>query len=100
MNHKVKVANKPRSTEELRDIDGIVERLREFLRLNYMTGAEVARRIGVRDMTLYSWLKGESRPSKTGANHGLPKVNTGGIWLTRHTKRVPISRIQKLVRYS
>ena len=36
------VANKRRSTEELREIDGIVERLREFLRLNYMTGAEVA----------------------------------------------------------
>jgi len=29
-----------------------------------MTGAEVARRIGVRDMTVYSWLQGESRPSK------------------------------------
>jgi hypothetical protein len=73
--------------------------LRDFIRLNYMTGAEVARQIGVRDMTVYSWLQGESRPSKTGANHGLPKVNTGGIWLRRHTKRVPISRIQKLARY-
>jgi len=58
------VANKRRSTEELREIDAIVERLREFLRLNYMTGVGVARRMGVRDSTLYSWLKGESRPSK------------------------------------
>jgi hypothetical protein len=33
------VANRRRSTEELREIDGIVERLCEFLRLNYMTGA-------------------------------------------------------------
>jgi hypothetical protein len=39
--------------------DGIVERLRDFLRLNYMTGAEVARQIGVRDGTLYTWLQGE-----------------------------------------
>ena len=39
-----------------------VERLREFLRLNYATGTEVARRIGVRDTTLYSWLQGKSRP--------------------------------------
>ena len=60
----MKVANRRRSIQELREIDGIVERLREFLRLNYMTGAEAARRIGVRDMTVYSWLQGESRPSK------------------------------------
>ena len=58
------VANKRRSTEELREIDGIVERLREFLRLNYMTGADVARRTGIRDMTVYSWLQGESRPAE------------------------------------
>jgi hypothetical protein len=36
------VANKRRSNEELKEIDAVVERLREFLRLNYMTGAEVA----------------------------------------------------------
>ena len=41
----------------------VVERLREFLRLNYMTGAEAARRMGVRDSTLYSWLQGESKPA-------------------------------------
>jgi rubredoxin len=58
------VANQGRSVEELREIDAVVEHLREFLRLNYMTGAEVARRMGVRDMTVYSWLQGESRPAE------------------------------------
>jgi transcriptional regulator with XRE-family HTH domain len=43
----------------------LVERLREFLRLNYVTGAEVARRIGVTDGTVYSWLQGEFRPANT-----------------------------------
>ena len=38
--------------------DALVERLREFIRFNYVTPAEVARRIGVRDSTIYSWLKG------------------------------------------
>jgi hypothetical protein len=57
------VANKRRSTEELREIDGIVERLREFLRLNYVTTTEMAHRLGVRDGTLYAWIKGESRPA-------------------------------------
>jgi hypothetical protein len=40
-----------------------VERLREFLRLNYMSGAQAAQRIGVRAETLYSWLAGESKPA-------------------------------------
>jgi hypothetical protein len=31
--------------------DAVVERLREFIRFNYVTAAEVARRIGVRDST-------------------------------------------------
>ena len=45
-----------------------VERLREFLWLNYLTGNQVARRISVRDTTLYSWLQGKSTPrSATGA---------------------------------
>jgi hypothetical protein len=38
----VRVANKRKSIEELREIDGMVERLREFLRLNYITGAASA----------------------------------------------------------
>jgi transcriptional regulator with XRE-family HTH domain len=43
--------------------DAVVERLREFLHLSYMTGTEVAGRIGVRAETLYAWLKGESLPN-------------------------------------
>jgi hypothetical protein len=42
----------------------VVERLREFIRFNYATAADVARRIGVRDSTVYSWLGGESRPAE------------------------------------
>jgi transcriptional regulator with XRE-family HTH domain len=44
------------------DPEAAVERLREFLRLNYLTGNQVARRIGVRDTTIYSWLQGRSTP--------------------------------------
>jgi hypothetical protein len=40
-----------------------VERLREFLRLSYMTASEAARRVGVRSETLYAWLQGESSPA-------------------------------------
>ena len=39
-----------------------VERLREFVRLNYLTGNQVAHRIGVRETTIYSWLSGNSTP--------------------------------------
>ena len=49
-----------RSREELKAVDALVERLRDFIRLNYMTAAEVARKIGVRDTTIYDWLLGES----------------------------------------
>jgi hypothetical protein len=79
----VKVANKRRSIEELREIDGIVERLRDFLRLNYMTGADVVRQIGVSDMTVYSWLQGESRPLKperiTAFLNSMPTESGSGV---------------------
>ena len=42
--------------------DAAVERLREFLRYSYVTGNQVARWIGVRDTTIYSWLQGTNRP--------------------------------------
>jgi hypothetical protein len=42
--------------------DAAVELLREFLRLNYMTAAQAAQRIGVRPETLYPWLRGKIRP--------------------------------------
>jgi len=57
------MARKPRSKDQIKEIDALVERLREFVRLNYMTAAEVARRIGVRDTTVYSWLQGECGPA-------------------------------------
>ena len=34
--------------------EAALERLREFLRFSYVTGNQVARRIGVNDTTLYS----------------------------------------------
>ena len=43
--------------------DALVERLREFIHFGYVTGSEVARRIGVTDGTVYSWLLGEFRPA-------------------------------------
>jgi hypothetical protein len=44
--------------------DAAVERLREFIRLNYVSAGEVARQMGFRDETAYSWLKGKSRPAE------------------------------------
>jgi transcriptional regulator with XRE-family HTH domain len=43
-------------------VDALVERLREFVRLNYMTAAQLARQIGVHDSTVYAWLLGQARP--------------------------------------
>ena len=48
------MANKGRSREELKAVDALAERLREFVRLNYVTAAEIAREIGVNDSTVYS----------------------------------------------
>ena len=70
------MANKRRSSAEITEIDAVVELLREFIRLNYITGADVARQIGVRDSTLYSWLQGESRPLETRANHRVSALDT------------------------
>ena len=58
------MARKRRSEDQLKKIDALVERLREFIRLNYMTAAEVARQIGVRDTTIYDWLLGQARPAE------------------------------------
>jgi hypothetical protein len=49
------VANIRRSIEELKEIDVVLERLREFLRLNYMTGAEVARFIDLEAIDRVDW---------------------------------------------
>jgi hypothetical protein len=45
------MAKKRRSNDEFKEIDALVERLCEFVRLNYVTAAEIARQIGVRDST-------------------------------------------------
>jgi hypothetical protein len=58
------MANKRRSNEELKAVDALLERLREFLRSNYLTAAQVARQIGVRDATIYDWLLGRVRPAE------------------------------------
>ena len=46
------MARKRRSREELKEVDAVVERLRDYIRLNYVTAAEVARQIGVSRRTL------------------------------------------------
>ena len=73
---------KRNSTDER---DKIVARLRELIRFGYMTGSEVARRIGVNDTTFYSWLTGEFRPSNperiTAFLDSLPDQSGSGIAL-------------------
>jgi hypothetical protein len=54
-------------SDSIEERDAAVERLREFLRFNYVTGTETARWIGVRDTTLYAWLHGKSRPRSAAA---------------------------------
>jgi hypothetical protein len=58
------MANKRRSKNELKELDALVERLRDFIRRNYVTAAEVARQIRVNDSTVYSWLLGKARPTE------------------------------------
>jgi hypothetical protein len=36
------MARKRRSKEELKEVDALIERLREYVRFNYLTAAEVA----------------------------------------------------------
>ena len=40
--------------KSIEERDAAVERLREFLRVNYLTGAQAAQRIGVRTEALYA----------------------------------------------
>lgn len=77
------MVNKRRSREELKEVDALVERLRDFIRLNYVTAAEVARQMGVRDSTVYSWLLGQARPAEpkriTAFLDFLPREDGSGI---------------------
>jgi hypothetical protein len=85
------MARKRRSKDQLKEIDALVERLREFVRLNYVTAAEVARRIGVRDTTVYSWLQDECRPANperiTAFLNSVPIENGSGIAPTGYEYR-------------
>jgi hypothetical protein len=85
------MARKRRSKDQLREIDALVERLREFIRLNYMTAAEVARQIGVRDTTIYDWLLGQARPAEpkriAAFLDSLPRENGSGIAPTGYEYR-------------
>lgn len=81
------MTRKRRSKDELEDVDAIVERLRDYIRLNYMTAAEVARQIGIGERTVYDWLLGRTKPAEprrittfldsVPADHGSGIVPTG-----------------------
>jgi hypothetical protein len=77
------MANKRRSKNELKELDAVVERLRDFIRLNYVTAAAIAREIGVNDSTVYSWLLGKARPTEperiTAFLESFPRENGSGI---------------------
>jgi hypothetical protein len=85
------MARKRRSKDQLREIDDLVERRREFIRLNYMTAAEVARQIGVRDSTVYDWLLSRARPAEpkriAAFLDSLPTENGSGIAPTGYQYR-------------
>jgi hypothetical protein len=63
--------------------DAAVERLREFIRLNYVAAGELARRMGFREETVYSWLKGQSRPAEperiTAFLNSIPAESGSGV---------------------
>ena len=56
------VANERRSKAELQEIDAVVERLREFIRLEYLSHEKIAALIGVHDSSLHARLSGKTRP--------------------------------------
>jgi DNA-binding transcriptional ArsR family regulator len=80
--------------------NAVVERLREFIRFGYMTASEVARRIGVSDGTVYSWLLGEFQPTNPkrlmAFLDALPAESSSGIAPTGYEYR----EYKKLARYS
>jgi len=77
------MANKRRSKDQLKELDALIERLRDFIRLNYVTAAAIAREIGVNDSTVYSWLLGKARPTQPGRItaflESFPRQNGSGI---------------------
>ena len=85
------MSNKRRSTEEAKAIDAIVERLRDFLRLNYLSYKEMAKRIGVHEYSLHAWLTGKTRPADpdriTAFLDSLPPEPRSGIAPTGYQYR-------------
>jgi len=77
------MARRRRSREELKEVDALLERLRDFIRLNYLTAAEVARQIGVREATIYDWLLRRTRPAEpqriSAFLDSLPREKESGI---------------------
>jgi hypothetical protein len=77
------MVRKRRSKEETKQVDALIEHLRELVRFNYMTAAEVAREIGVNDSTAYSWLLARSRPTEPKRIEifldSFPRQNGSGI---------------------
>jgi rubredoxin len=80
-----------RSNEELEAMDALLERLRDFIRLNYLTAAEVARHIGAKDTTVYDWLLGRARPAEpkriAAFLDSVPRENGFGIAPTGYEYR-------------
>jgi hypothetical protein len=77
--------------ESIKERNEAVERLREFLSLSYMTAAEAARRMEIREETVYSWLSGQSKPAKlerlTALLDSLPVESGAGIAPTGYEYR-------------
>ena len=72
----------------------------ESVRLNYMTAAEIAREIGVRDSTVYSWLLAQARPAEPKRIAAFLDCFSDREWIRHCSNGIPISRIQELARYS
>jgi hypothetical protein len=85
------MVRKRRSKEELKEVDALIQCLREFVRFNYVTAAEIAREIGVNDSTVYSWLLGQARPAEPQRIavflDSLPRENGSGIAPTGYQYR-------------
>ena len=71
--------NKRRSKEETKEIDATAERLRDFLRLNYISYAETARESVCTDRNLYTC--GKNSVSRAGSNTRLSQQSTNSTGL-------------------
>jgi hypothetical protein len=79
--------------------EAAVEHLRDFMRSSYLTGNQVARRIGVRDTTILFLVAGEkyTEVCYCCAYQRLPTLPSGGA-SGHHAGRVRVSGIQELAR--